>query len=389
MTQVQFAAAIGRSSSWVSQVERGDRVVDRQSMLQKLAAVLGVPAREFVAKDADEVERWERPAQRSAETLRAALAGHPDPATVLHVGGRLAKTKLEPRKFRERTAKAWSLVHASAYNEAAPALAELIGDLEHATRIGGTQRQVAYECLAVTYQAAAAVLVKLDDAGAAWVAADRAVALGERCDDPLLILAGQLRLAHLFVQAGELSLARHVLRQVLNPLGDVAQSPEPSLLSLVGSCALLLSVLEARDDNAQTAERHLAFAEGLARRVGEDRNDFDTEFGPTNVAMHRVAVDVELGNAGEALLHSRTVKRGVLSAEREARFLIDVARAQTMRRDLREAVTSIEEAEKLAPEETRNLGLAHDLLVDLVYLAGRSPVTGLRSLAERLGIARN
>ncbi|MGH8897960.1 MAG: hypothetical protein ACRDZ4_13305 [Egibacteraceae bacterium] len=48
-------------------------------------------------------------------------------------------------------------------------------------------------------------------------------------------------------------------------------------------------------------------AEVAAERVGNDRNDFHTEFGPTNVALHAVAVAVELGNAGDALRHASQI----------------------------------------------------------------------------------
>jgi hypothetical protein len=39
----------------------------------------------------------------------------------------------------------------------------------------------------------------------------------------------------------------------------------------------------------------------IAALVGDDRNDYETEFGPTNVELHAVAVAVDLGDAGEAL----------------------------------------------------------------------------------------
>jgi transcriptional regulator with XRE-family HTH domain len=47
LSQVEFAGLIGRSESWVSQVERGVRSVDRMSVLQKLADALSVPVAEL------------------------------------------------------------------------------------------------------------------------------------------------------------------------------------------------------------------------------------------------------------------------------------------------------------------------------------------------------
>ena len=45
LSQVEFAGLVGRSESWVSQVERGVRPVDRMSVLQKVADVLSVSGR--------------------------------------------------------------------------------------------------------------------------------------------------------------------------------------------------------------------------------------------------------------------------------------------------------------------------------------------------------
>jgi ribosome-binding protein aMBF1 (putative translation factor) len=43
LSQVELGALVGRSESWVSQVERGVRRIDRLSVLQKLRDVLGDP----------------------------------------------------------------------------------------------------------------------------------------------------------------------------------------------------------------------------------------------------------------------------------------------------------------------------------------------------------
>jgi transcriptional regulator with XRE-family HTH domain len=40
LSQVEFAGLVGRSESWVSQVERGVRPVDRMSVLRKVADAL-------------------------------------------------------------------------------------------------------------------------------------------------------------------------------------------------------------------------------------------------------------------------------------------------------------------------------------------------------------
>lgn len=137
-------------------------------------------------------------------------------------------------------------------------------------------------------------------------------------------MAGQLRMGFTFVNSDEDELALHVLRQAVSLAKTLPADADPGLVSLTGACALLLAILEARRRNADEARRHLKVAAGLARRLGADRNDHGTEFGPTNVALHQVGVEVELGNAGEALRLARNVDPSRLSAERQARFLVDV-----------------------------------------------------------------
>ena len=130
--------------------------------------------------------------------------------------------------------------------------------------------------------------------------------------------------------------------------------------------------------NAKEARRHVKAANGLARRLGADRDDYGTEFGPTNVALHAVAVEVELGNAAEALRLANQVNAASLSSERQARFLVDVARAHAQR------VTS---PEPLPPSRTRSRSLPARSQIHGVYgkcstiwsispKAGRSPVCG-------------
>jgi hypothetical protein len=64
--------------------------------------------------------------------------------------------------------------------------------------------------------------------------------------------------------------------------------------------------------------------------VGGDRNDLQTAFGPTNVAIHRVTVAVELGDAGDALHRGNEVDVSGLPdefSERRSSLLIELARA--------------------------------------------------------------
>lgn len=374
-----LANVVKRSVSWVSQVERGEIVVSDVGMIQRLAVALSVPSRELVelvlGEEAGEIER-QRP---YVEVLRLALAGHPAPQAALGLSPRGPAT-IRVDRLQDQTTRAWELVHASTFDQLGPLLATLIPDLEAASRHESDDVHQVFSLLADAYQVAAAMLVKVGDVGAGWIAADRAIAAGERCGDRSLIMAGQLRMGHTFVNCSEDELALRVLRQAVTLAKSLSQETEPGLISLTGACALLLAVLESRRGDADEARRHLKVASALARTLGEDRNDHGTEFGPTNVALHEVAVEVELGNAAEALRLAGRIDASVLSPERQARFLVDVARAHTQRRAVTPAVAALTEAEQIAFGEVSDSRRVRELLDDLEHLAKGRPIPGLRPL---------
>ncbi|MDD4868708.1 MAG: XRE family transcriptional regulator, partial [Mycobacterium sp.] len=318
------------------------------------------------------------------EQLRLAIAGHPAPDHIITPVADGPPCDLE--SLRQRTLHVWERVHASAYRDMGPAIAALISELEHASRTAAkTQRPQLVSLLAQTYQAAAAVLVKVGDRGAGWVAADRAIAAAERTHDPALILAGQLRMARTLLDSSEQALARHVLTQATQRHEVIIAGGDHGLISLVGSSALLLAILHARDANTDSAEQCLMVARRLAAVLGADRNHHDTEFGPTNVAMHAVGVAVELGNGQQALDRAAHVRQAEqLSPERQARYLVDIARAHLLTRSGRDALRALIKAEQIAPEELAESPRVAELLDDIEALHRRPRLTGLRELRQRL-----
>jgi hypothetical protein len=128
-------------------------------------------------------------------------------------------------------------------------------------------------------------------------------------------------------------------------------------------------------------------AERAAALLGTDRNDFETEFGPSNVGVHGVSVAVELGEAGEALRRAAALNTDGLSAERRARLLVDVARAHGQRRETAGAVAAIKAAYELTPEQVRYHPMVRELVRDLVRRGRRRPNPEVARLARLVGIA--
>ena len=232
-------------------------------------------------------------------------------------------------------------------------------------------------------------MAKLRQVDAAWVAGDRSIAAAERGEAPLLAVAGAFRIAHGFVSGGQVSEALHTALSAAAALEDQVPDGPPELVALWGALNQAAALIATRASEEETARQCLRKAEEAARLIGVDRNDFETEFGPTNVALLAVSVAVELGDAGEALRRAATVDASVLSAERRARFLLDVARAYAQRRKTADTVRAVEEAEALTPEQVRSHPMVREMVRDLLRGERRSLNPGLRALAQRVGVLSN
>lgn len=383
LSQRELAAELSRSESWVSQVERGARTVDRLSVLQQIADVLGVS----VAELRSEVTAEASERRSDVERLRLALTGHPALDAVINPSSPLKKGEF--RELQKRHERIWPLVHGSQYEKLEPLLTSLIAELESAVRRSeGDERMALFELLGSTYQAAAAMFTQLGESDAAWVAADRSVLVAENMAEPLAVIAGAFRMAHAFLGLRQLNEAQHVAERAAGVLKPQVEDPEtsPEALSLYGAMHLVLTIVAARDGDRQAAHQYLQEARAIADRLGVDRNDFGTEFGPTNVAIHAVSAAVELGDAGEAIDLAKNVDTSRLSPERQFRFLLDVARAETQRRHLGEAIGALQKSRAVAPEHFLSHHLPRDIVRDLVQLAGRRVTAELRELARELGV---
>lgn len=383
LSQRELAAEVGRSESWVSQVERDVLRVERMPVLRALADALGVSVRDL-RPDATGGDRDDESRRISdMDALRLALTGHPAPDLLL---ASMGSTTVDVDEMAARVAHAWELTHASAFAEVSAVLIELLPDLERAWRQARKpQRAALARLLADAYQAAASAFARLDEADASWVAADRSITVAELGGDPLAAIAGMFRMAHAFITLRRLDQAEHVARAgitALVPQAADAQATDEAL-SLYGAMHLVLAIVHARAGRRTEARQAIESARAIATKLGADRNDYETEFGPTNVELHAIAVAVDLGDAGEALDIAAGVDAAGLSNERQSRLYIDLARAHAQRRHVGEAVQALLEAERKAPEQVHTHALARQLVRDLVTLAGRRAPEDLIDLARR------
>ncbi|MGH9185846.1 MAG: transcriptional regulator [Acidimicrobiales bacterium] len=193
-----------------------------------------------------------------------------------------------------------------------------------------------------------------------------------------------------FIRLGRFDQAEHVTASALAALAPIATGKDasPEVLSLYGAMHLVQAVISGHESDRARARSHLADATRVAQQLGQDRHDFDAEFGPTNVQLHTVAVAVDLARRRRRSPPGRTRHRRLTALTRTpARLLIDVARAHAQRRHAGEAVSGLLDAERLGPEHVRSHHLAKATVKDLLDQFGRRPPADLMDLARRCGSA--
>ncbi|MDH6125952.1 helix-turn-helix transcriptional regulator [Kitasatospora sp. GP82] len=383
LTQRELANAVSRTTSWLSQVERGVQPVARLDVLQLLADALGVSV-QTLQPDAPTPQA--APQARISESndldgARLLLSGHPALDVLL------ADTSPEPGnlpELRDQVEELWNLTHSARFADISNKATTLVPELERTVRTCADADQAeAHGLLARTYQALAAAFVRQDESDAAWTAADRSIRAAEQSGDPLSVFAGIYRLTQAFVRLRRLDQAEHAAETAVRALERRTAKAAPAELSVLGALHLVLAHVHARSGRRAEARTELDRARQVARQLGEDRNDHDLEFGPTNVEIQAVSTAVDLGDAGEALDLGLSIDATPLSPERQARLLMDLGRAHAQRRHPGEALDCLLRAEELAPETIRTHVAARSTIRELVLVSGRSASQELLDLAER------
>ncbi|MFF2039016.1 helix-turn-helix domain-containing protein [Kitasatospora sp. NPDC058170] len=384
LKQDELAAAIGRTASWVSQVERGVQPVVRLDVLQLLADGLGVSV-QVLKPEAPQATPVAPPVNEQPNDLdeaRLLISGHPALGVLLAPVP--ASEQPTVAELKADVDEVWELTHAARFSELSALLGRVLPRLERAVRTASPK-----DCpelaglLSQSYQALAAAFVRQDEADAAWLAADRSIRAAEQAGRPLDVFAGIFRLAQAFVRLKRLDQAEHAASSAVAVLNQNAENAEPELLSVLGSLHLVLALVAARGGQREEARAQLNRARQVAARIGEDRNDFNLEFGPTNVEIQTVSTAVDLGDAGEALDVALGIDASRLSPERRSRLLMDMGRAHAQRRHTGEALDCLLRAEELAPETVRTHVATRATIRELVLVAGKTASPELLALAER------
>ncbi|MCK2219563.1 helix-turn-helix domain-containing protein [Actinomadura sp. ATCC 31491] len=379
LSQQAAAGLIGRSESWLSQVERGVRRIDSHSVLVRLAQVLGVSVHELTHAGQQDGESRYRP----GEGIREAMLRY----DMLSPFTGQAES---PHRLRIELHRINRLYQSARYEEAGQRLPGLILAVEHGRQaVPRKHRRPADTLRALTYQCAATVLTRVDEPELAWLAADRSLAAAEDADRPLLAAVSAYRLGYILIKMHRPEQARDLAVRAAESLHGDEHRTNPVLASVRGGLYLVAASAAAHTYDRGGTDSHLAEATAAADHIGRERNDFWTAFGITNIRIHRLSSAVAFGDAklavalGEALDLSRLP---VSLLGRRAQVHLDLARAYTLQRKDAAAVNTLLNAEQLSPQLIRYDQRTRDVLAQLVKREHRPSTPQLRGLACRAGI---
>ena len=217
----------------------------------------------------------------------------------------------------------------------------------------------------------------------------RAVTAAEHANAAVLAAVSAFRLAHVFIRRKQAAQAHGLVTGAASALERAGVQNGPARLSVLGGLHLAGALAAAADFDRAAADRSLSAAKRVADRLGEDRNDHWTAFGPTNVRIHEVSAAVAFGDASAAVETGETLDLQRLPAGlggRRSQVSLDLARAYAQQRHDAAAVNMLMSAEQTAPQLVRYDTATHDLLAMLLRREHRASTPQLRSLARRAGV---
>ncbi|MFC3992838.1 helix-turn-helix domain-containing protein [Actinoplanes siamensis] len=384
LSQEVLAGLIGRTADWLGKIENNRIELDRLSVIKSLADVLDVSLGDLLAEPSL-VEWTTDSGMETVPALRAALTEY---RTITALGTR-SDSSVPPDldNLRKETAKLWHAYQASRFGFVTGQLPRLLRQAQAAAdELDGRDQEEARSLLGLTYQLAATQLTKLGESDLAWIAADRGLSVVRPVGDPTITGSLFRSVSHALLSTGRYQDAVRLTTYAADYLDQHLTEAGPELLSVYGTLLLGGSVAAARANDAGTARTFLTAADEAAGRLGGDANHLWTAFGPTNVAIHRVAAAGELGNVQLAIDLGPRVNTAGLPMERRVRHALEVSRAYGAWNRQDEALSVLLDAEQMAPEQVRHHYLGRQLVLTWIRQQRGKPSSELVGLARRLRV---
>lgn len=383
MSQEALAGLVGRTADWLQKVERNRLELDRLSVIKALAVALGLSLGDLLA-DPTVPALKEQGGHFHLRRLCTTLTTYQNFATFSPAIAEVPSIE----NLRAQVGAIWNSYQSSRYSFAT----EWLPNLLEGTRIAvdqysGPAQRTARTLHALAYHAAAAVLTKLGESNLGWIAAERGLAAAREADNPVVILGLIRSVAHTLLANGHLDAATQLVDESASSFRLIKQET-PELLSVFGTLLLTGAVSASNQGERTTVRVFLEEAEEVAVLLGCDGNYMWTAFGPTNTAIHRVSTSIGLNDIQVAVELGPRIDVGNLPLERRVRHALDLAHAWSLHGRREQAISTLREAERTAPEQVRAHYLSRRLVLHWMQTQRGRSNPDLVGLVNRMELLR-
>jgi len=376
---VNVATHAGITARYLEMIEAGTKTPSLP-VLRQIAKVLGVRTSALIGEPPS--EDHEGPVNPRLAEVEQALFTYRSLAPASGDASELGE-------LIQHVEAAWDVWFSSLnkYSDVLRVLPHLIVSSERAVHVHGRSPE-ACRLASEVYQLARPVLKHLGRVDLGGVLTDRTMRYAEETEDPLFIGAAVWNL-------GLTMLADDMPTGALEVAARGSESLEPLLVdgtsahfSVYGGLLQLEAMALVRNSDPWRARELLRGpARKAAARVGEGRNDHHIFFGPTNVAIHAAAVELETGEVSEGLRVADDVDiSNVGSLERKTAHLYQVARAYEYKGNDTAVLVHLKMAERICPEDFLRKRMVRNMVATLAKRAKPSYASEVREFANRIGL---
>ncbi|MFB9248717.1 hypothetical protein ACFFWE_10790 [Sphaerisporangium melleum] len=200
--------------------------------------------------------------------------------------------------------------------------------------------------------------------------------------DPRQVAIERWDRAQLLADAARPDRGVALVEQALRDLEDDGERPTRAVR---GALHLKAAVLSSRRGDTVTADDWLGEANNIAVRTGETR-DYGLVFGPVNVAIHSMAAASDRDQYGKALEKAVKVRLPEdYPPARAGHYWVDRARAEAWTAHHEEALESLYQARRIAPQQTRYHPGVRETVATLLRARQRA-ADRLRDFAQWSGV---
>ncbi|MEV6803921.1 helix-turn-helix domain-containing protein [Streptomyces sp. NPDC017248] len=363
MSRTVLAGLLGKSVSWVKQVETGVMHPPKLSMILRIAELLRV--RDLADLTGDQslhVDLFTGPGHPKLGAVKAAVDAFPRSAD------REAPSTLH---LRHRLDAAWAARHkAPNHREVVGGLLpDLIRDAQLAAWQAGTaaDRRAAQAVLSEVYSLSQFFVAYQPDAALLWRVAERGMVAAQDSEDPhaVGVAAWLTAQAHRDSGSAHFDAADAVALQALRYLEPHLPDADDKVLAIAGALQFEAGYTAARRGEVGEAWGWWDKAEKTSKKLPADYYHPVTSFSRAIMGAHAVTVAVELHQGGESVRQAaRADKQVIKSRPRRARHRIEEARAYQLDGQPDTALATLDKAWESAPETIQYNGYARRIVLE-------------------------